>query len=105
MRFRNLAEKALKSVYQRSLEVARYCKEALIEIGIPAWSNPGAITVVFPKVEEHIKQKWQLATEDEQTHIICMPNVTKAQIDAFVEDVKIAQSYLGQSSVYSYADF
>jgi len=28
-----------------------------------------------------------LATEDGQTHIICMPNVTKEQIDEFIEDV------------------
>ena len=35
-----------------------------------------------------IKHKWQLATEAGITHIICMPNVTKQQIDAFVEDMK-----------------
>lgn len=78
--------------YQKSLEVARYCKAALTDIGIPAWSNPGAITVVLPEVDESIKQKWQLATENEQTHIICMPNVSKDQIDAFVEDVKALQA-------------
>ena len=48
----------------------------------------GSITVVFPKVTDKLKNKWQLATEDGITHIICMPNVTKNQIDLFIEDVK-----------------
>ncbi|MCH2044915.1 MAG: histidine decarboxylase [Saprospiraceae bacterium] len=86
-----LGKEGFRKRYQKSLEVATYCKAALIELGIPAWSNPGSITVVFPKVEEHIKQKWQLATEDEQTHIICMPNVTKDQIDAFIQDLQLAE--------------
>lgn len=78
----------LKARYEHSLEVANYCREQLQNIGINAWSNPGSITVVFPKVTDQLKNKWQLATEDDITHIICMPNVTKAQIDLFIEDVK-----------------
>jgi histidine decarboxylase len=77
----------LKNRYLKSLEVALYCKEELIKIGIEAWSNEGSITVVLPKMSDEIKDKWQLATED-ITHIICMPNVTKMQIDAFIDDVK-----------------
>ena len=77
----------LKARYLSSLEVAQYCKQELLKIGINAWTNPGAITVVLPKMPESIKNKWQLATEDSVTHIICMPNVTKEQIDEFIEDV------------------
>ncbi|MGG8497035.1 histidine decarboxylase [Tenacibaculum sp. TC6] len=77
----------LKARYLSSLEVAQYCKQELLKIGINAWTNPGAITVVLPKMPESIKNKWQLATEDSVTHIICMPNVTKKQIDEFIEDV------------------
>lgn len=80
--------KGLKQRYIHSLEVAEYCKTELNKIGIKAWSNKGAITVVFPQVSEEIKTKWQLATEEGTTHIICMPNVTKERIDAFVKDVK-----------------
>ena len=76
----------LKARYQHSLEMAQYCKNELRKIGIDAWTNTGAITVVFPKLSDTIKEKWQLATE-EVTHIICMPNVTKKQINAFIQDV------------------
>ncbi|WMX16374.1 MULTISPECIES: histidine decarboxylase [unclassified Aureispira] len=84
---KKLGLEGLKRRYLHSLEVAEYCKDKLNEIGIKAWTNPGAITVVFSKTSDQIKSKWQLATEEAVTHIICMPNVTKEQIDLFVEDV------------------
>ena len=78
----------LRARYKHSQEVAQYCKNELIKIGIEAWTNEGAITVVFPEISEAIKGKWQLATDD-VTHIICMPNVTKEKIDEFIIDVRI----------------
>lgn len=78
----------LRERYLKSLEVAEYCEQKLKEIGVAAWRNPNAITVVFPKTSNKIKLKWQLATEGEVAHVICMPNVTKEQIDALVEDMK-----------------
>ena len=75
----------LKARYKHSEEVAAYCQNELNKIGIKAWKNEGAITVVFPKTSENLKEKWQLAT-DEVAHIICMPNITKKQIDLFVSD-------------------
>ena len=77
----------LRKRYEHSVEIAQYCKTRLNEVGVAAWTNPGAITVVFPKTSNQIKSKWQLATEEDVTHIICMPNVTKVQIDAFMDDV------------------
>lgn len=78
----------LRARYEHSLEVAEYCKHELLKLGINAWTNPGSITVVLPKMPSEIKDKWQLATEENITHIICMPNVTKVQIDAFISDVE-----------------
>ncbi|MTI31341.1 histidine decarboxylase [Xanthovirga aplysinae] len=77
----------LKKRYQHSLEVAKYCEKRLNEIGIKAWRNPNAITVVLPKTPDQIKDKWQLATEGDISHVICMPNVTKDQIDDFILDL------------------
>ena len=82
---KNMGMEGLKKRYLKSLEIANYCKSELIKNGVDAWSNEGAITVVFPKVSDKIKTKWQLATE-EVTHVICMPNVTKDQIDEFITD-------------------
>ena len=83
---KKLGEEGLKARYQHSLEMAEYCKEKLKKIGIDSWTNPGAITVVMPHTSKEVKTKWQLATEEDISHIICMPNVTKEQIDSFIED-------------------
>ncbi|WP_422090610.1 histidine decarboxylase [Tenacibaculum ovolyticum] len=85
---KQLGIKGLQKRYQNSLEVAEYCENELKNIGIKAWRNPNAITVVLPKMPKSIKDKWQLATEGDIAHVICMPNVTKDQIDNFVNDVK-----------------
>lgn len=85
---KQLGIKGLQKRYQNSLEVAEYCENELKKIGIKAWRNPNAITVVLPKMPKSIKDKWQLATEGDIAHVICMPNVTKNQIDNFVNDVK-----------------
>lgn len=70
------------------LETAAYTENRLKEISVKAWRNENAITVVLPAQHDFVKQKWQLATEDNQTHIICMPNITKAQIDELIGDIE-----------------
>ncbi len=84
---KKLGVEGLKKRYEHSLDTAIYCEKKLKEIGVKAWSNPNAITVVLPKTSNEIKQKWQLATEGDVAHVICMPNVTKVQIDEFIEDM------------------
>jgi histidine decarboxylase len=56
-------------------------------MGINAWRNHNAITVIFPQPSKEICIKWQLASENRLTHIICMPGVTKDIIDSFINDV------------------
>ena len=84
---KKMGVEGLKARYLHSLEVAEYCETRLKEAGINVWRNPGAITVVLPKTSMHIQRKWQLATEGDTSHIICMPNVTRAQVDEFIDDV------------------
>ena len=67
-----------------SLSIAEYTEKKLKNIGIKAWRNPNSITVVFPEVSEFIKNKYQLATANGQTHIICMPNMKTSDIDNFI---------------------
>jgi histidine decarboxylase len=78
----------LRERYEHSLETARYCVKRMNDIGIKAWTNPGAITVVTPIMPKEIISKWQLATNDEISHIICMPSITKVQIDALIVDIE-----------------
>lgn len=87
-----LGVRGLKDRYKHCLETAQYCLNRMQEIGVPAWTNPGAITVVLPKMAQWLKYKWQLATEENVSHVICMPNVTKEQIDEFIFDVKQAMA-------------
>ncbi len=82
----------LKKRYEHSLSIAEYCLEQLRAVGVDAWKVPGAITVVFPKASENIKVKWQLATVGDFSHVVCMPNLTKSQIDVFIEDFKCKKS-------------
>ena len=70
-----------------SLEVAAYAVQRLNEIGIKAWRNPSALTVVFPQPTLQLCLKWQIATENGQSHIICMPGITREKIDEFVLDL------------------
>lgn len=78
----------LRNRYLKSLEVAEYCEARLKSIGVEAWRNQGGITVVIPKTSDFVKNKWQLATEGNVSHVICMPNVTKEQIDEFIADME-----------------
>ena len=71
-----------------SIKMAKYCLDELQKIGLKAWSNENAITVVFPKPSDEICRKWQIASEGDWSHIICMPGVTKDAIDECIADIK-----------------
>ncbi len=72
---------------QQSMELAAYTIKRLTAMGWKAWTNPNAITVVIDKPAPEIIAKWQLATVGNMTHIICMPGVSKEQIDMFLDDM------------------
>ncbi|MCW3465484.1 histidine decarboxylase [Chitinophaga nivalis] len=84
---KSLGLAGLKERARHSLSVAAYAVERFHEIGIQAWRNPHSITVVFPDPAGNIRRKWQLASENGWSHIICMPNVTTAQIDMLVAEI------------------
>jgi len=71
-----------------SINLAEYLLDRLKEIGIESWKNDNAITVVFGKPSKKIIDKWQIATDGDIAHVICMPGVTKKMIDEFIEDMR-----------------
>jgi histidine decarboxylase len=85
---KKLGLKGLKKRVDTALEMAEYTQTSLQQAGVDAWRNPNAITIVFPEVAEAVREKWQLATAEGKTHLICMPNVRKDQIDQFIGDLK-----------------
>ena len=78
----------MKKRVEHALAMAEYTENSLVDAGVATWRNPNAITVVLPEVAASIKEKWQLATAEGKTHLICMPNVQKKQIDEFLDDLK-----------------
>jgi len=69
------------------LDKARYAVERLRAIGVDAWRNPFALTVVFPRPADSVLAKWQIAVHRRRAHIITMQTVRREQIDEFVEDL------------------
>lgn len=84
----------LKARLESCQEVAAYTVEQMQRHGFGAWRNPGALTVIIPKVSEAIKNKWQLATQDDHSHIITMTGVSKTHIDALISDMKLEAATL-----------
>lgn len=85
---RKLGKEGMRQRALASLDLAAYTLQQLQELGVHAWRNEGAITVVFEAPSEKLRMQWQLATDGEWSHIICMPGVTKAQIDDFIDDLR-----------------
>lgn len=85
---KHLGIAGLKSRALHSLATAAYTEQKLKALGINAWRNENAITVNFPAPPARICKKWQLAAEQGNSHIICMPNVTQSHIDLLITDLK-----------------
>jgi len=88
---RSLGPEGMRRRIEDSLEVAAYAEQRFKDIGIAAWRNPQALTVVFPQPPEAVCHKWQLATANGFSHIICMPHVRREQIDLLIGDIQHAR--------------
>lgn len=66
--------------------VADYAIAQLEEQGVAAYRHPHSVTVVFPRPSPDVVTKWQIAPYKEIGHLIAMPHVTRAHVDAFVAD-------------------
>ena len=80
----------LRARAERSREVATYAHGRLVEIGWPAHRHPHACTVVLATPPAAVTAKWPLASQNGHSHIVCMPGVTRDQIDAFIADLHAA---------------
>ena len=80
----------LRQRADRSRELAEYAVSRLAGIGVPAWRHPHAFTVVLPTPPTVVTDRWALASAGGVSHLICMPGVSRGQVDAFVTDVAAA---------------
>ena len=84
---RCLGEAGMRARIRHSLDTAEYAQTRFRRAGIDAWRNPQALTVVFPAPPRAVRDKWQLASSDGISHVICMPHVTREQIDGLLRDI------------------
>lgn len=76
--------------------LATYTEKRLKEIGVNAWRNNNALTVVLTKPSIALCKKYQLASEGNIAHVICVPGIKKSQIDAFINDYEIELNAVAQ---------
>lgn len=88
---RKYGKEGLRRRAQQGLELAGYTHQQLDAIKWKAWRNPSALTVMLESPSEPLIRKWQLATADGWSHVICMPGVTKQRIDEFIGDLRATQ--------------
>lgn len=88
---KSLGVEGMKARLHKAMAMADYAQSRFKEMDIDARRNAGALTVVIPRPPAEVCTKWQLATAGEISHVICMPHVTKEQIDALVSDIVAAR--------------
>lgn len=91
-RLKQLGVEGIRRRYKQSLAVAAYTQHELEAIGWSTWRNPGALTVMLASPPLALVTKWQLATDNGWSHILCMPGITKERIDMFISELASASS-------------
>lgn len=87
---KTLGQDGLRRRLEECEALTSYAIDSLISKNIPAWRNENALTIIFPKVSDHLRVKWQLATQN-VSHLMVMPGIQREQIDALVADMVGAQ--------------
>jgi len=83
---------------------AVYAVHRLRSVGVPAWRNPHAITVVFPRPSAEVLGRWQIAVQGNIGHLLVMPQITRAQIDALATDLARDRAPLSGERMVSVAE-
>lgn len=82
-----LGEKGFSNLVQKSFTVADYAIQKFGEHNIKAWRHKNSVTVVFPRINEAVLQRWQIALQGSDAHLIAMPHVTEDHIDQFIGEL------------------
>ena len=70
------------------LEVAGYLRDQLRAHGLVCRLNDLSSTVVLERpADENFVRRWQLACEEDIAHVVVMPNVSRAKVDVFVDEM------------------
>ncbi|UGT59974.1 aminotransferase class I/II-fold pyridoxal phosphate-dependent enzyme [Nocardia asteroides] len=70
-----------------SLATAAYAERALAAAGTNPMRHPASVTVVFDRPAEAICHRYHLATAGDRAHVITLPHVREAMIDALCLEI------------------
>ncbi len=82
-----LGPQGLAEMAAESLQMAAELVSRLKAAGIAATRHPQGCIVVFPRPEQAIARRWQLATYGDFAHIVTVPGVTQEMIGAFIAEL------------------
>ncbi len=82
-----LGKDGFQKMVKDSFSLADYAIEKFKSAGIKAWRHKNSPIVVFPRMNEPVTKKWQIAIHGNDAHLIVMPHVTKDHIDQFLEEI------------------
>jgi histidine decarboxylase len=80
-------ESGMRQRVADAIAMADYAIECFRAVGVPAWRHPNSVTVVMPRPSNEVIARWQIAPSQKIAHIITMPHVTRAMVNAVVADV------------------
>jgi len=86
---KHILEKKSHEDFKKEVETCINNADYLVSNIPNSWKNINSFTVIFPKPNKLICDKYQLAIEKDNAHIICMQHVTREILDKFITDYLI----------------
>jgi histidine decarboxylase len=83
-----LGEEGIRTIIQRSFELADYAIEKMKAIGLEAWRHKNSITVIFQRPSDTVLANWQVAPYKRIAHIITLPHMDESTIDRLIADIQ-----------------
>jgi histidine decarboxylase len=85
-RIKTLGLRGFKKHVQYSMGLAAYLVKELKKIGWPC-VHRSFVTVSFKRPSQKLVNKWELASNQDIAHVICMPHETREELRRFVKDM------------------
>ena len=73
------------------LDMTKYTLEQLKKIQWDAWAEEFSVTIVIKLPSRKLINKWHLVAEKDIAHLLIMPHISKAHIDALIKDLEQEQ--------------
>jgi histidine decarboxylase len=82
-----LGPQGLRRRAEAARKLATYTHRKLQKMGWSTGLNPHAFTVTLDQPPPPVLAKWVLASDGQTAHVVCMPGITRDQIDEFLTDL------------------